>query len=107
MSGKTPKVGDPATYILWTDRYACTVVEVKRNGKELVLQRDKATRVRGSDWSEPQVYTFERDPEGDLFRVSRRKSINGKYIWVQVGCKPGTGCVATVGTRQEYRDPHF
>ncbi len=58
-------VGDGATYTLWTDSYACTVVAVSPSGKQVTLQRDKATitnleAVRNG--TEPPKYTYARWP---------------------------------------------
>lgn len=64
------EVGDGATVISWTDRHACTVIEVLRTKdgrvKGYVLQADRAIRTDGLGMSDAQTYTYERDPEGAI-----------------------------------------
>lgn len=72
------EVGDGVTYQLYTDSYACTVI--KRTPKTITIQRDKATL--SPDFkpkfipggfsahctnNEEQSYTYERDPNGDIY----------------------------------------
>ena len=125
MATYTPRVGDGASYRLWSDRYACTVIEVRRNGRELVLQRDQATLLNGVRSGEQdalhfepggfcghvsgvQRYAYERDPEGQIIRVSRRTRKDGSVEWVTVGQSTSTpGGRAIIGVRREYRDFNF
>lgn len=103
-----PQVGDAATYTVWTDSHACTVVAVERNGKIAVLQRDNATRLDKNGFSESQDYSYERNPEGATYRVSRRVTKDGRVVWKTVGqettCQGG---FASFGVRREYWDPCF
>lgn len=125
---ETPKVGDGATYRLWTDAYACTIIEIRKNGRELVLQRDKAKLLNGFNSGEDdalhfepggfcghtsgtQRYAYEPDPEGQIIRVSRRtrKTRDGEIVeWVQVGQPTKSpGGRATLGVRSEHYDFNF
>ena len=129
MENKSPQVGDGATFRLWTDCKACTVVEVRKNGRELVLQRDKATLLNGFNSGEQdaltftpggfaghtsgnQRYSYEPNPNGEIFRVSRRtckdSSGNVFFEWVLVGQSTKTpGGRATIGSRHEHYDYNF
>jgi hypothetical protein len=105
----TPRVGDPATYVVWTDTHACTVIAVSKDGKRATLQRDVATvtnaeecRKNGQGW--PCEYDYSRDPNGETYEVSLRS--NGQ--WKRVGqTMKEPGGYAFFGRRQEYYDPHF
>jgi hypothetical protein len=122
---QTPNVGDGATYRMWTDCYACTIIEVCKNGRELVLQRDKSTLLNGAGSGEPdalgftpggfvghtsgeQRYRYERNPDGEIIRVSKRTRKNGQVEWVKVGQATKTqGGRARVGVRHEHYDFNF
>ena len=56
------KKGDGATVGYVSDYYPYTVIEVNRNGKEVVIQEDRKNRVSGS-WPDFQ-YEYIRDPFG-------------------------------------------
>lgn len=49
LAPQTAKVGDGVTQNWYSDRTASTIIEVKRNGKQIVIQRDKATRTNKED----------------------------------------------------------
>lgn len=102
---KAPVVGMGATRIGWTDRHACTVIEV-RSAKRIVVQRDTATRVLkpGSQvMSDQQTYTFALDPSGSTYVVTLRK--NG--AWVSEGESMKNGTRFMIGYRSEYYDFSF
>lgn len=96
-----PKVGDGATVLLYSDRWAGTIVQVvrfragKRAGeiRELVWQKDLAYPTAAG-------VRYERDPDG-IIRVFTRRS-DGRYVQ-----KGETGTVLVLGVREEYRDPSF
>lgn len=100
-SFKIPEVGTPATLKGYSDRYACTVIQA--NSRQILVQRDKATRTDDNGISESQTYEYERNPEGEITKFTRRG--NGKYV--EVGHRIGTGHGLTLGERREYRDPSF
>lgn len=92
----TPKVGDGATKLGWSDRRAYTVVEVLSE-KKVVIQRDKATRTDGLGMSDAQSYSYERDPSGSKETVTLSKG--GQW-------KAGASVVG-MGYRSEYYDFSF
>jgi len=109
MGCVTPEVGMPATYTVWTDSHACTVIEVRRNGKELVLQCDKATPTHQiTNFGDPVHYKYERDPKGRTYVVTLRTKQDGTKVWKTKGQKTTEpGGYANLGYREEYRDPCF
>lgn len=98
-SAGKPEVGLGCTICMYSDRHAATVVEVSKSGRQIVVQRDKATRTDGNGMSDSQSYTYERDPNGAKTRFSLRK--NG--AWREV--KGGDGL--RLGTRDEHYDFSF
>lgn len=121
-----PKVGDGATVRGWSDRYACTIIEVSKSGKSVKIQRDKATLLNGPDSGEPdalkvypggfaahvsgtQRYSYEPDPEGVIYEVSYRKpsTWNADGCWVIKGESVRGGRRVTMGQRYEYYDYNF
>lgn len=93
-------VGDPATVRVWSDRRACTVVEVSSDGKKIVVQQDIATRVDKNYASESQSYEYECNPNGTRYTFTLRK--NGRFV--QLGCRYKNGLRLSVGHRSEYYD---
>lgn len=94
-----PEIGLGATEILWTDRYAYTVVEVT-NSRQIIVQRDKAVNRGGhghNDWS------YEADPAGIRRTVTLRK--NGRWVTKGESLKGGTRWV--LGWRNENFDWEF
>lgn len=56
-----------------------TVIEVRRNGRELVIQRDKTIQItKGTGWEDNGEKTFEADPNGRIEVITKRK--DGSYI---------------------------
>lgn len=98
-----PEVGMGATCHIGTDRYPLTVIEVHRDGKELVLQADSYTRTDNSGMSESQVYAFEENPNAPWVTVTLRKNLRyvpkGEEMWNTV--------FYSVGERRAYSDPSF
>lgn len=72
-TSKEPSIGMGATIQHWSDRSACTVVQITHGGKRIVLQRDIATRTDNNGMSESQTYTYQVNPNGDLFYATKRK----------------------------------
>lgn len=122
---ENPKVGDAATFTVFTDSHACTVISVSRSGKSAVLRTDKATLLNGVESGEPdamtfspggfaghwhgrQRYAYEPDPNGRLFRVSKRTLKNGKPVWKQTGHRTQSpGCYVTFGVRAHHHDFNY
>jgi hypothetical protein len=97
-------VGKGATYRVWTDTHACTVIAVSRNGKVVTVQEDKATRIDTNGLSESQTYTYERDPNGTIHKFSLRAVGPWKLVGQSTRSPGGT---LSIGTRRTYRDPSF
>ena len=95
------KKGDGVTVRYVSDSYAYTVIEVNRNGKEVVIQEDKANRESGT-WPDYH-YSYQRNPYGRTMTFTLRK--NG--VWRQKGDDMRhTGASLSPG-RRFYRDPSF
>ena len=62
-------IGNGATAYFWSDRHACTVVEIiNRNKKRyVVVQQDHAKRTDRNGFSESQTYEFTPNPKGRKF----------------------------------------
>jgi hypothetical protein len=101
MAQPAPEVGMGCTVCAWTDRYACTIIEVSKSGKSLVCQRDKAIRTDNNHMSECQEYSYERNPNGQKFEMR----LNKWGRWVEKGCRDGYKC--SLGHRDEYYDYSF
>ena len=119
-----PVVGEGATRYYHSDAHAYTVERVSASGKTAWIRRDKATILNGPNSGEPdalkvdpggfaahvsgsQRYAYERDPEGELVRVSQR-TWRGKTLWKVAGWKttsPGGSVV--FGKRSEHYDYNF
>lgn len=63
-------VGDGATIVGWSDRYAYTVIAVSPSGKTVTLQRDIAVRADCNGMSDAQNYDYIANPDGEV-RVAR------------------------------------
>ena len=115
----TPIVGDGANVYGYSDVYAHTVVKVSKSGDVAWIQRDKATLLNGANSGEPdalhfspggfcghtsgtQRYSYERDPNGEILRISRRKD----GTWRTKGAGTGASRVR-FGERRERYDFNF
>lgn len=99
----TVKVGDGATVLLYTDRYACTIVSVSANGKVVGVQRDISKRTDDNGMSDSQSYDYERNPNAAVEYFSLRK--NDRFIGR--GGNMSSGPVLKVGVRDEFHDFSF
>jgi hypothetical protein len=62
---QTIKVGDGAAVHYWSDTQSHTVIEVRRNGRQIVLQRDKAVRTnRDQDTFSPGGFVGHTETPG-------------------------------------------
>jgi hypothetical protein len=92
-------VGVGVTEIMWTDRRAGTIIEVKRNGRTLVVQYDEAIRTDANGMSDAQSYRFERNTDAATREFTLRK--DGTYR-----VKGGSGRLI-LGVRDAYHDYSF
>lgn len=97
-----PEVGMGATHILHSDRHAYTIVEVVSE-REIVVQRDIATRTDNRGMSDAQSYIFEPNP--DAPRITLTKRSNGH--WYAKGVRTTEGSPYIIGVRTEYFDFSF
>ena len=96
-----PEVGMGATHLMWSDRQAYTIIEVK-SPTRLVVQRDTATRTDNNGMSDSQGYEYTPNPDGVIRTITLRK--NGR--WYQVG-DTIKGTPFAIGYRKEYYDYSF
>jgi hypothetical protein len=99
----TPKVGDGATVVAWTDRAAATIVEVSKSGKTVVAQRDTARRIDKNGMSDCQDYECTPNPNGCRETFTLRA--NG--AWVEKGQPMRGGSRLSIGERRPYFDFSF
>lgn len=97
-----PVVGMGATACYYTDRHACTVIEV-RGPKTIVVQEDTATRSDNLGMSDCQSYEYSPNPNGHKYVVTLRN--NGRWVKQGQSAKNGLGLV--IGRRMHYYDYSF
>ena len=99
------KVGDGATMAYYSDRKACTIVEIANNGSYIKVQRDKAIRIDNRGMSDCQDYDFERDVNGDIYTFKRTRK--DKNVYTDNGKYTDYGVKLWFGFRSEYYDYSF
>lgn len=74
------KVGEGITVVMWTDRYACTIVKVE--GKRVWFQRDRAILLDKQMCDSGQQYKYERDEnaEVEMAGLTKRGWRTGKKV---------------------------
>lgn len=97
----TPEVGMGVTRLGYTDRSPFTVLKVISE-RMIVVQEDKAIRMDTNGMSECQEYRYERDPNGTIYTLTKRK--NGR--WAIKGTN-GKGTGWQIGERLAYYDYSF
>jgi hypothetical protein len=95
------QVGDGATILAWTDRYAGTVV--KTTPRSIVVREDNATRSDSNGMSESQSYDYSPNPDGREWTFTLRN--DGKFY--EKGAKMGHGYKLMIGARRAYYDYSF
>lgn len=99
----TPEVGMGCTELMYTDRHACTIVEVV-SPKTIKVQRDKAVRTDDIGRTDSgQQYHYEPNPEAAIQTVTLRG--NGRWVLKGQGSKNGKSFA--IGYRDEYYDHSF
>lgn len=99
MTTIQPTVGMGATYSICGDNYPCTIVEA--SGRSIVIQKDTAKLVSGSEQTQNAVYEIEPNPNAERETFTLRK--NG--YWYKKGEKMGFGGVVVLGERKKRIDP--
>ena len=119
----TPTVGQGANVYGYSDVMAYTVISVSKSGNSAVIQRDKVKLLNGVTSGEPdalkfspggfvghtsgsQRYSYERDPNGETIRISRRTAKRMAGSWRTPGSGTGAAHV-TFGERSEHYDFNF
>ena len=107
-----PAVGMGATMLLWSDRCACTIINVQQvRGKTIVtVQTDRATVTAGSSHDGSAEYSYARNPQGSEHHFRRKN--DGRWQQVVINRQTGrwgkaSGRGLRIGERDEYRDPSF
>jgi hypothetical protein len=103
LQQNNPEVGMGATIYYWTDRQACTIVDIDAKGKTITVREDFFTRKDNNGMSECQSYDYRPNPNGPKHVFTLRK--NGR--WVMRGSKIGDGAVLGIGSRRQYYDYSF
>ncbi len=108
----TPKAGDAATLLSWSDRFAATVTDYDHKTGIVTVNEDQSKRVDQNGMSEMQEYEYTRSPEGHGRTASFRKDKQG--LWKQVRFNPETkrwnksdGYGLRLGVRETYHDFSF
>jgi hypothetical protein len=105
MSGSkdsTPIVGTGCSILHWTDRTACTIIEVSENGKTVVVQEDNAVRTDKLGMTDSQSYEYTPNPNGVKHTYTLRR--NGKWVAKGESIK---GTRLMIGARQHFYDYSF
>jgi hypothetical protein len=121
----TPVLGGAATYTVYTDSHAYTVIKISPNGKTVWLRQDKAVLLNGAGTgaedaltfnpggfcghtSGRQRYAYETDLDGKVIKVSARTLRNGSIVWKACGQPTRSpGGTAYFGARHEHYDFNF
>ena len=101
-----PEVGMGATVLMWSDRHACTIIEVThyKTGplagqvKTVTAQRDQAVRIDNNGMSDAQSYVFLPDPNGSIGTFTHKRK-TGRY--------ERAGWTLAIGYRDEFYDLSF
>ena len=110
---KTPEVGIGATLLYYTDRTACTIIEV--SPRQIILQEDICTRNDGNPvMCDVQSYSYAPNPEGRKY-VAKLRHRGGREFWETYvskerrnqGNAPVSGVVVFIGDRNHYYDYGF
>ncbi|MEU4155714.1 hypothetical protein [Actinoplanes sp. NPDC026670] len=107
---RDPEVGDHATVLMWSDRRAVEIAEVRRfktgkragQVKEVTVKPLKVTRVSGSAHDGSARYTYESDPEATVGWQPFKRNESGKYRQAGDG-----GWSLAIGKAEEYSDPSY
>ena len=103
MNANEITIGTPCTINYWSDREPAEVIEVRDNGKSLIVRRMDYKCISGSAHDGSAEYEYFSDEEGLVETYTLRK--NGRYIAKGQGSKNGTSL--SVGFARRYYDPHF
>jgi hypothetical protein len=100
LGDSSPVLGMGVTEGIGSDCRPYTIIEIHKEGKELVIQADSFVRVDNNGISETQVYEYTRNGEGEKVTLHR----NHKGNYGQLGKR---GYYYVIGQRRKYSDPSF
>ncbi len=92
-------IGAGATICYYTDCSPATVIRILNNGKKVIIQEDKYTRLDKNGLSESQQYSYESDSNGITHTATLRS--DGKYRIMK------SKTIVSIGVRRRYEDPSF
>jgi len=103
MNDIIPTVGMGVTQFSGSDRHPYTIADVVSERK-IMVRADSMITLKDSDLYGEQKYLYDYDKTSPEIAITKRK--NGE--WITMGDSMGTtGGRWHVGSREEYRDPHF
>ena len=113
LTPDTAQVGDGATYNMYSDRQSFTIIDVLRNGRQIVIQRDNAVRSNKEDDTfspggfaghtespKGQIYDITPDSDGTTLKANWSAKRNRFFV----GGPKGTSVTAG---RHEHYDYNF
>lgn len=108
-----PEVGMGGTIMGWTDRHACTIIEVITKNKKTYIkaQTDTAKRADKNGMSENQEYEYTRNEKGSVYIFMQEK--DGRWTECRINDTTGRfnkingGHGFRIGVRDEYYDFSF
>ena len=113
LTPQTANVGDGATYNMWSDRQAFTIIAVKRNGLQIWIQRDNAVRSNKEDdtFSAGGFAGHTESPKGQQWTIT--PDTDGTVLKANWSAKRNRFCVsgpkgtAITAGRHEHYDYNF
>lgn len=117
MSEQGFKVGEGATFLIYTDAHAGTIIKTTKT--TVLWQRDSAKLLNGPDSGEPdalkvcpggfaahvsgsQRYAYERDSEGQIRKFTRRVCKRTGSVSYKLAGHRGSGCSLHSGRHERY-----
>jgi hypothetical protein len=94
-----PEIGMGATIVMWSDRLACTIVQITHGGKRIVIQRDTISWIPNPSAPSSPIFQYSPNPQGGIYHATKRK--DGSYRLTR------KTTMVWIGTRQEYYDRDF
>ena len=103
MNANEITIGTPCTINHWSDRDPAEVIEIRNNGKTLIVRAMGYKCISGSAQDGSAQYEYFSDEKGVVREFTLRK--NGRYVRKGDGSNSGLGL--SVGFARRYYDPHF
>lgn len=97
------KVGTPCTICFWSDCKPAEIIEVRRDGKELVVRDMNYKVISGSTQDGSAEYEYSSCENASTSVWTLRK--NGKYYAKGASIKDSNSL--GIGYARRYYDPHF